>query len=205
MIVNYIETNKKRLKAIHEVLPKETIISTTLEPSIELHLFDVIASCIRQELEVYRKYPKRISEQETKEEMVKTFDPRNNESCFMGKGFKANSHITDMELRDYRKAIGTIPHPTWGDVTLMEIWGGDHFEEHRDMVTGAFAYGSNMRDDCPEIKVFVNPLFQNKRSKEFKLSAAQKEYKDDMDELLAKAIVFGVMTPKQAKAARKRK
>lgn len=79
---------------------------------------------------------------------------------------------------------------------------GDHFEEYNEMVVGAFKYGMNMTNKCPEIKVFVNPLFQNKKSKNFKISAAQQQYKDDMELLLAKAMVFGVNDPKQQKKRR---
>ena len=198
----------ERHQLIKDVLPKESIIATVLEPQIESRLFDVLALCIRQELEIYRKYPKDpkfdSEEPEPEEVAVKTFDPRNNDTCFMGKGFKKNSDVTDYELTIYREAIGTIPHPVWGKCTLLEIWGGDHFEDHNEMVVGAFKYGMNMSDKCPDIKVFVNPLFQNKKSKTFKLSEAQQRYKDEMDELLAKAIVFGVRTPEQARRSRKR-
>jgi len=212
MNINYIdntEEGKKRAELIKVVLPKETIISTMLEPSIEKALFGVIADCVRMELEVYRAYPKRPAfgnrSKEPVEEVVKTFNPTNNETCFMGKGFKSNNELTDLELTKYRKAIGTIIHPIWGDCTLMEIWGGDHFEDHNEMVVGAFKYGMNLTDSAPEIKVFINPLFQNKKSKTFVLSTKQQEYKDYMEELLAKAVVFGVNTPKEAQRKNKRK
>lgn len=122
----------------------------------------------------------------------------------MGKGFKANSAVQDSELTTYRNKIGRINHPIWGDVTLLEIWGGDHFEDYREMVTGVFKYGMNITDTCPEIEVHVNPLFQNKKSKQFKLSKAQQEYKDEMDLLLAKAMIFGVKDPKEAMKSRRR-
>lgn len=172
------------------------MIATILEPEIETRLFDVLAKCIRQELEIYRNHPKRV---EKKSDIVETFDPRDNKTCFMGKGFKANADIVDSELAIYRKKIGTVPHFVWGDCTLMEIWGGDHFEEHNEMVVDAFKYGMNLIDECPEIKVFVNPLFKNKRSKEFKISEAEQEYKQQMDLLLAKAMIYGVNEPKKKK------
>lgn len=198
----------ERQDLIKKVLPAQTIIETLLEPAIEHRLFDIIAQCVRQELDIYRAYPKKAAfageEEESPEEMVETFDPRNNETCYMGKGFKSNSEVTDYELAKYRQAIGTIPHPIWGRCTLLEIWGGDHFEDYNDMVVGAFKYGMGMQDQCPEITVHINPLFQNKKSKTFKLSPAQQQYKDDMDDLLAKAMVFGVRTPEQARRARRR-
>lgn len=199
-------TNEKdtpeRFEKIKEILPKESIISSILEPSIEKKLFNTIAQCIRTELEIYRQYPKNTNfsgEPEKPVEMVKTFDPRNNDTCFMGKAFKANSHMTDIELTQYRRAIGTVNHPIWGDCTLLEIWGGDHFEDHNKMVVAAFKYGMNMIQTCPPIKVHVNPLFQNKKSKSFKLSVAQQEYKDGMEMLLAKAMFYGVNEPKRKK------
>lgn len=204
MQVNFIDENsEKRNKLISKILPDKTIIETVLEPQIEKVLFGTIADCIRQELEIYRRFPKRTEEK--KAEMIKTFNPTNNETCFMGKGFKANNHVTDSDLYLYRNKIGKVNHPIWGDVTLMEIWGGDHFEEHNEMVVNAFKYGMNIIDECPEIKVFVNPLFQNKKSKNLKLSTAQQEYKDEMDMLLAKAMIFGVKDVKQAKRDRRRR
>lgn len=202
MLIHYHDP--ERDKAIEAIMPKETIIGTVLEPMIEKTLFDTLAQCVAMELEIYRKYPKNEDSKETPKEQVKSFDPRNNETCFMGKRFKGNGHATDWQLSKYRKAIGTIPHPVWGDCTLLEIWGGDHFEEHQTMVENAFKYGMGMQATCPEIKFFVNPLFQNKKSKSFKLSEAQQQYKNDMDELLAKAMVFGVRSPKEAQKANKR-
>lgn len=208
MRVRFIEEgDDERLEVIKKLLPKETIICKNLEPEIENRLFDIIAKCIREELEIYRAYPKRKPKSEiieTKEEMVKSFNPTNNKTCFMGKGFKANDQLEDVELTYYRKHIGTIIHPVWGNCTLLEIWGGDHFEDHNEMVVGAFKYGMNMTHDCPEIKVHVNPLFQNCKSKKFHLSEEQQQYKDDMDMLLAKALVFGVKTPVESRRARKR-
>lgn len=198
----------ERNAKIKEVLPKETIISTVLEPDIERTLFKTLAKCIRQELEIYRAYPKnsRLSpyEIESPKEMQNTFDPRTNEKCFMGKAFRSNSEAQDSELVDYRKAIGTIKHPVWGDCTLLEIWGGDHFEDYSEMVLGAFKYGMNMSDVCPKVIVYTNPLFQNKKSKQFKLSPAQQQYKDDMEVLLAKAMIFGVREPKESMKSRRK-
>jgi hypothetical protein len=198
------EDTPERDAKIKEVLPKQTIISTVLEPLIEKLLFKPLAECVRQELEVYRAYPKKKPDEPLKE-MVDTFDPTNNESCYMGKGFKGNDELIDIELVHYRQAIGTIPHFIWGNCTLLEIWGGDHFEEHKDMVLGAFEYGMKIRDDCPEIKFYTNPLFKNQRSKTFRLSDKQRKEKEYMDELMAHALVFGVKTPAQARRDMKKR
>lgn len=192
------EDSQERDELIKEVLPQQTIISEILEPIIEKRLFKELAECVRRELDIYRNFPKKTNKEPIKEQ-IKTFDPRNNNSCFMGKAFKANEEIQDAELTQYRRAIGTIPHHVWGNVTLLEIWGGDHFEEHTKMVLGAFEYGMRLRETCPRIKFFVNPLFKNQKSKEFKLSDYQKEQKEYMDELMARAMTFGVRTPAEAR------
>lgn len=194
------QDSPERYEIIKSILPTESIISQILEPSIEKKLFTIISKCIKAELEIYRKYPKKpIANDNTDKEKVKDFDPRNNETCFMGKAFKKNGNLTDAELSDYRKAMGTIPHPVWGNCTLLEIWGGDHFEEHNKMVVNAFKYGIGLIDTCPTIKVFVNPLFQNKKSKDFQLSDDQREYQEQMEMLLEKAMIFGVNEPKKRK------
>lgn len=208
MTINYRgpEDSVTRDELIKSILPKESIVSTILEPAIEKALFHTLAKCIREEIEIYRQYPKLgvKKEKEAVKEAVKTFDPRNNGTCFVGKAFRSNDHHIDSELRDYRKAIGIIPHPIWGNCTLMEIWGGDHFEEHNKMVTQAFKYGMNLIDTCPTIKVHVNPLFQNKKSKKFLLTDAQREHIEEMDDLLSRAMVFGVKTPAEARKANRR-
>lgn len=204
MTINFIEPgDDARRKKIEKILPKQTIVKQFLEPEIEKKLFKTLAECIRKEVEIYREFPRKKS---LKDKPVEDFDPRNNGTCFMGKKFKANGDgITDYDLDVYRKAIGTIHHPVWGDCTLLEIWGGDHFEENFEMVRGVFDYGMKLSDVCPEIVVKVNPLFKNDNSKEFLLSEAQQKYMDEQEELLARAMVFGVRTPAQARASRKRR
>ncbi|MBS3914434.1 MAG: hypothetical protein KG003_08040 [Bacteroidetes bacterium] len=206
MIVKYgdSEDSPERDALILEILPKETLISKIIEPQIEEHLFEALAECVMGELQIFRMYPKKIGSQPI-EEKIKTFDPTNNETCFMGKGFKSNDELQDVELVKYRKAIGTIPHYVWGNVTLLEIWGGDHFEDYPDMVIGAFEYAFRLRDECPKIKFYTNPLFKNEKSKEFKLSQKQKDEKEFLDDLLARALVYGVKSVEQARRDRKRR
>lgn len=207
MLIQYKDEfdSPAREAAIRELLPKQTIICDVLEPLISKTLFKALAKCVRTELEIYRNYPKKPSPDPV-EEMLDTFNPTNNETCYMGKGFKSNDgDLVDAELYAYRRAIGTIPHYVWGDVTLLEIWGGDHFEDHKHMVTGAFEYGMKLRDNCPVIKFFVNPLFKNKKSKEFRLSKKQVEEREYMDDLMARAMVYGVKSLKEAQRDRKRR
>ncbi len=202
MILNYTEKDPVRLKEIENALPKESIIDTIVQPELDKRMRRVLLTALKEEIEVYKAYPKKMEEEPAK--AVKTFDTRNNETCFMGKGFRGNNHIKDGELVAYRKAVGTINHPEWGDCTLMEIWGGDHFEKYPSMVTGVFKYCTGLRKTMPPVRIMVNPLFANKHTGKSKLSKEQKQYKQDMDELLAKAIVFGVRTPAQARKARNR-
>lgn len=194
------DDSPERTAEIEALLPKQTIIETILEPSIEKRLFKVLEQCLKAELEIYKKYPKRTfkNPEEAKKEIV-DFDPRHPSTCFMGKAFKANTTWTDVELDRYRKAIGTIPHPVWGKCTLLEIWGGDHIADHRQMVLGAFKYAAGINKNCPPLKFYVNPLFQNKKSGDFKKTQVEIEDEEYRELLLAQALVFGVNTPKKKK------
>ncbi|AHK11371.1 hypothetical protein F132_24 [Flavobacterium sp. phage 1/32] len=192
------EPNRKEL--IENILPKQTIIASILEPSIENRLFSVLAKCVKEELEIYRKYPKRtLKEIEEAKAQVKDFDPRHPKTCFMGKAFKSNYHITDAELNMYRRAVGTIPHPIWGKCTLLEIWGGDHIADYKEMVIGAFKYGAGINKNCPTIHVHVNPLFQNSKSGTFTVTEEEKEEQEYKELLMAKALFYGVKEPKRKK------
>lgn len=200
MNINYSfsddEPNRKEL--IENVLPKQTIISSILEPSIESRLFGILAKCVREELEIYRNYPKRtLKELEEAKKQVKDFDPRHPTTCFMGKAFKGNYKLTDAELTRYRQAVGTIPHPIWGKCTLLEIWGGDHIAEYKEMVLGAFKYGAGINKNCPTIHVHVNPLFQNSKSGVFTVTDEEKEEEEYRELLLAKALFYGVKEPRK--------
>ncbi len=205
MIVKYgdSEDSESRDALISEILPKETFVKRIIEPEIENCLFNALSECVRGELELLRIYPKKVGE-EPVEEKAKTFDPTNNSTCFMGKAFKSNNKLVDVELVRYRKAVGTVPHWVWGNSTLLEIWGGDHFEDYQEMVIGAFEYAFRLREDCPEIVFHTNPLFKNEKSKEFKLSESQREEKEFLDDLFARALVYGVKDVKQARRDMKR-
>lgn len=208
IVIDYIEGSfeerEERRRSIEAILPKQTIISSILEPSIEKRLFNVLAECVREELEVYKNFPKRtlMAESEKAKEDIKDFDPRHPKTCFMGKAFKGNYKYTDADLAMYREAIGTIPHPTWGKCTLLEIWGGDHIAEHKQMVLGAFKYAAGIIKNCPTIKFHVNPLFQNKKSGEFKITDEEKEENEYRELLMAKALFYGVKEPRNAKKRR---
>jgi hypothetical protein len=201
MILQYNEGTKDEINArkelIESILPKQTIISSILEPSIEERLFNILAKCVREELEIYRKFPKRtaLKEESTAKPEVKDFDPRHPTTCFMGKAFKGNYKHTDAELAWYRNAVGTIPHPVWGKCTLLEIWGGDHIAEHKEMVIAAFKYGAGINKKCPTIKFHINPLFQNKKSGTFTVTDEEREEQEYKEILLHKALFYGVKEP----------
>ncbi len=114
---------------ISELLPKETLTSQIVQPAIERYLYPALTKALKEEIEIYKAIPKALTEK-AKEE-IKTFDTRHNNTCFMGKGFGYNKHIISAPLGEYRKRVGTINHPVWGECTLLEIWGGDHFESHQ--------------------------------------------------------------------------
>jgi hypothetical protein len=86
----------------------------------------------------------------------------------MGQAFQYNGHgfegWTSGDLAAYRKAVGTIKHEEWGDVTLLEIWGGDHFEKHRKMVTDVFKYSHGELPEMPKVNFYINPFYKNDKS-----------------------------------------
>tara|TARA_R110000868_G_scaffold14426_4_gene67181 strand:+ start:9965 stop:10579 length:615 start_codon:yes stop_codon:yes gene_type:complete len=203
MNINYIDDSPEgvaRKEIIENLLPKQTIISRILEPSIEKRLFHILEKCVREELEIYKSYPKRTYKSvEEAKEMTKDFNPGHPKTCFMGKAFKSNYNVTDSELYEYRKAIGTIPHPVWGKCTLLEIWGADHIKDHRKMVLGAFKYAVGINKNCPTITMHVNPLFQNSKSGVYDITDEEKEDQEYRELLMAKALFYGVNEPKKRK------
>lgn len=193
---------KAREALIEQVLPKKTLIETMLRPKLDV-MKPLLLKMLYAELEIYRAYPKKPLETvEKAKEAEKTFDPRNNKTCFQGKGFRGNDDITDNELYEYRKAVGTFNHSEWGDCTLLEVWGGDHFELYPAMVKAAFKYGSGINKTRPILKFHVNPLFKNKHTGVTKLSKEQKAHKKVMDHLLAEAQMFGTKAPARIKKLR---
>lgn len=200
MILRYhdnTEEGKKRRLKIESILPEKTLIETFLSPKIE-SLKPTLIKMLYVELDIYRNFPKKnLADVKKAKEELKTFDPRNNTTCFQGKAFKVSDNYEDAELTYYRKAVGTFNHSEWGDATLLEIWGGDHFKNHKKMVESAFKYGTGITKQRPVLKFHVNPLFSNESSGRLKLTPEQRQYKKDMDELLAQAIVHGVKKPKR--------
>jgi hypothetical protein len=205
MYISFVDTSPKgklRTETIKNVLPKQTLIDTILMPKLNL-MFPTLLKMLYAELEIYRAYPKKPLEESGKAKIeLKTFDARNHTTCFQGKAFTVKDGILgDGDLRDYRNAVGTFNHSEWGDVTLMEIWGGDHMKDYPEMVKQAFKYGANLINTRPVLKFHINPLFMNKKTGKTVLTPEQKIHKYDEDLLLAKALTWGARTPKEAKKA----
>lgn len=196
MIIQLVDNtdNEERNLLIDNLLPKESIIQPVIEV-IESYLFNVLTECLKKEIEIYRKYPKKIN-QEDFDNIINTFEPRMSSNCFMGKAFKYNDQIINYELTMYRKRIGTIDHVEWGNATLLEIWAADHFKNHKKMVVDTFKYGMCLTDELPDIKFFINPLFKNQNSGKIKPTQSAKEQEKYLNELLRKAIKYGVKGPK---------
>jgi hypothetical protein len=155
MIVRLNDTlEKKKFREKH--LPKITLIKSILEPALHELLQDALLQTLRAEIEVYKAFPKNNANPD-----INTFNPTNHKKCFMGLGFgQRNGGFSDADLRDYRKAIGTIHHPEWGNCTLLEIWGGDHFVRYPKMVKGVFLYCYNKRKTLPKLFFESTPFLK---------------------------------------------
>lgn len=160
---------KKRQELIAQVLPEKPIVEEFLQPRLMEAMEDVLVKSLKKEIEIYKAYPK------SGKYDMKTFDTRSPDRCFMGQGFKWNGvgaeNWTDAELQEYRRRIGTLAHMEWGDVTLLEVWGGDHFEQWPEMVQGVMRYCWGERKTLPDIQFHVNPFFKNKVTGKMVLSA----------------------------------
>lgn len=131
-----------------EVMPKIPLTHSILVPAIKELLHDALIQTLKAEIELYKNYPKNNAKAD-----FDKFNPRNHKTCFMSLGFiQGNGDFSDSDLQQYRKQIGTINHPVWGNCTLLEIWGGDHFESHQDMVRGVFSYCYHKRKTLPILK-----------------------------------------------------
>ena len=211
MNLRLIQTDKE--KELEPLLPTESIIDRIVKPKIE-KLYPTLVKALKEEIEIFRNMPK---EEVTEEDMPKKtkheqewdekkFDPRHPTTCFMGKAFKQKVGVTTSPLELYRKRIGTIQHEVWGNVTLLEIWGADHYKDYPKMVEGVFRYTYGLRNTLPRgIKFHINPLTPNERTGKMHKTKEEKARKEYFDDLMARAEVFGVRTPKEAEKARRRR
>ncbi len=151
-----------REKLIAEVLPKTPIIADKIHDGSFVVSKRELTEALIKEIEIYKAFPR---EGEYKPD---DFNPRNTKACFMGQGFKDNGSgfegWYDYDLVRYRNAVGRINHQTWGNCTLLEIWGGDHFEKHKQMVLDVFKYCNGEIPKLPKVKFYINPLYENGRS-----------------------------------------
>jgi len=147
-----------RRAKIESILPKIPL-TEELIPILLKTTKKYLITALKQEIEIYKAFPK------DGRMLTATFDPRNHKTCFMGQAFDVtNSNVENGDLIEYRKAVGTYRHGTWGNATLLEIWAGDHFKDHKKMVSGVFAYCKGERATCPPVKFEVLPLFSNTKS-----------------------------------------
>jgi hypothetical protein len=176
------DEGKKRDALIDSILPTTQITGNMLSDTILKRTKRDAIEMLRKEIEIYRAYPKKG------EYNPDTFNSRNSKECFMGQGFTHNGRgfegWYDYDLVRYRKAIGTIPHPTWGNCTLLEIWGGDHYEKHFRMVKNVFEYGWGKRDKMPVLKFFVNPFVKNDQSGTWDPDPVETREQDNREHLI---------------------
>lgn len=153
---------KKKEEEILKVLPEKPIMALDVSLEVLNKNKKELIRMLKAEIEVYKAFPGKARYELDK------FTPRNSRECFMGQGFKANGHgfegWTDYNLVRYRKAVGTIPHESWGNVTLLEIWGGDHFEKWPKMVKDVFRYTHGDLSKLPKVTFYVNPFYKNSAS-----------------------------------------
>lgn len=202
----------EREKEMLPFLPEVTILDSLVKPKIE-KLYPTFTKAIKEEIEILRKIPKGElvtsdlpSKDKEKEWDEKSFEPRHPSSCFMGKVFKQKVGQSTTPLNLYREKIGTVRHEIWGDVTLLEIWGGDHYKDYPKMVESVFRYIYGYRGTLPKgIKFHVNPLTPNSKTGKMRETVEDKERREWFEDLHARAEVFGVRTAKEASRARKRR
>ncbi len=157
MLISYNASPEKE-NFVKNVLPTAPFVHTrVLEPMFAV-FHDALVDALYLEIEVYKQYPRDVSRID-----VSKFNPTNPGRCFMGLGFFSNSAtLMDRDLEVYRRRIGKINHSTWGDVTLLEIWAGDHYESHTKMVTDVFKYCLGKRKECPVLSFHYNPFIPHK-------------------------------------------
>lgn len=172
---------KRRRALIESLLPKKTIVEDFLQPRLMESMNDVLIKALKQEIEIYKAYPKKGQYE------IGAFDPRTTGRCFMGQGFQANGvgleGWYDGELQEYRQAIGTMNHAEWGNATLLEIWGGDHFKDYPDMVTGVMKYAWGEQKTMPEIHFYINPFFKNNATGQMILTDEMKDDREQREHL----------------------
>lgn len=205
MNLKLVQSDKE--EALKPFLPEETIIDRIIKPKVE-SMFPTLLRALKEEIEIYRSMPKEsITDDDVptksdheKEWDEKKFDPRHPTTCFMGKAFKQKPGFTTSALELYRKRIGTIQHQVWGNVTLLEIWGGDHYKNYPKMVEGVFRYAYGVRKTLPRgVKFYINPLTPNDLTGSMNSTKAEKEQREYFEDLYARAQVFGVRTAAQAR------
>lgn len=159
----------EKMAAIKAALPERPITEDLIPVLLKLCRKPLVEA-LRKEIEIYKAYPKRGRMDKL------TFDTTNHKTCFMGQGFNVRSGeiFDDADLKDYRKGVGTYRHGTWGNATLLEIWGADHFKGYKPMVKGVFSYCIGERATLPRLQFHIFPLFSNESSGRWTLDEEDK-------------------------------
>lgn len=150
MKVRFNDTPEKKL--FRENLPKVPLTHSILLPAMNKLLIPTLIEHLKAEIEIFKTYPK-----DKERYNIENFNPTNHKTCFLG-FIQNNADWSDADLSAYRVAIGTINHKIWGDCTLLEIWGADHFDTHPEMVKGVFSYCNGTRKTLPELKFVSIPF-----------------------------------------------
>ena len=181
----------QRDAAIDALLPKKSFIDRYVSPVLKKIMGDPLMRALKAELKLYRKFPK------TGKYKPLEFDPRNNSTCFMGHGFDHNGNgmleaWTSHDLKLYRGRIGTLPHKKWGNCTLLEIWGADHFKAYPDMVKAAYDYGWGQLNRMPKLQFHFLPFVIEAGTSNWErkqIDDDRDKYQDDMIDHLVEAKV----------------
>ena len=149
--VNFNADKRGKLLADLPAAPLTEALKEAFNKTFEQTLAPIMRDALLEEIEIFRAIDKPNNRFN-----LDSFNPTTNGDCFMGQGFFANGDMIDEDLEIYRKRVGTIEHPVWGNCTLLEIWGADHFNGHRDMVRSVWEYVTGKTDAQPEIAIHVN-------------------------------------------------
>lgn len=189
-------------------LPKIPITHTILVPALKKYFKKYLLQCLLAEIEIYKLFPKTEAEYKPQE-----LEPRDHHTCLMGQTFKnggGNGLGTECwhsaHLRDYRRKVGTINHPVWGNCTVLEIWAADHFEKYPKMVREVHMYAYGELEKLPKIKFEVMPFILTdetgkivKGKDALAQEAAREEQQKDYEDMLLEG-----MKARMRKRSRKR-
>lgn len=198
-----MNTTEAEVEEMKKLLPPKPFTITILLPALKKHMNRYLLQALRAEIEIYKAYPKKNNRYDKM-----TFEPRNNEKCFMGQGFMANSEGGDIltgyniwydaDLVLYREKIGKINHGTWGNCTLLEIWAADHFEKWRSMVKAVHQYCFGERPKLPRLLFKVSPFLITEETGKVVKGERQRQREKEQQEEYQDLIIGGLRAKMRA-------